>query len=231
VSRMGLAAILALSVGLPAPAAEDAATVQVETTRGSRVKGSLALKSIKVSSDLGNLEIAIDKIESVQRTAEGSFGGGLGGGGNSEPYFAIQTTSGSTITGKIEPDKFQVESDFGPLTIPLDALASLRIVRPQAAESEKPAATKAVKREATKAEKREAKREARKEKRRPGGEKEEAKPGEADPKPSVEPASEPPPLQSPIPRFLTRPAGDRVSRLPAGPVPRPCPPTPVAVRF
>jgi len=116
-------AILALGLAASALARAEEPTYTVETIGGTQLVGTLALDSVTIRSELGNLEISTETILSLTFTADGD---------------TIVTTSGSTIKGKIQTDPFRVESDLGAFTLKRDRLKSI------VARGERPAASSTI---------------------------------------------------------------------------------------
>lgn len=103
-------AILALGLAGPTLVRAEAPTFTVETIGGTRLVGTLALDSIQVECEFGDLKVSVEKLRTLSYAADGD---------------TIVTTSGFTIKGKIQTDPIRVESDLGPFTLSRDRLKSI----------------------------------------------------------------------------------------------------------
>lgn len=111
-NALALAAFAALA---PAAFAEDGPRVRIESVGGSRLVGTLKVKSISIQADFGRVEVDPSKIKSL------SFGDRDGD--------TIVTTSGSIIKGKIGEDAFEIDSEFGTLKLERSRLRSLTLAK------------------------------------------------------------------------------------------------------
>ena len=144
-------AILAPLMFVVAPAlAEDQDTMRVclQTVNGSRVVGTLKVKALKVRSDLGNLDVDLEKVRQIinSRSANSnpysgpppvdppSYSGGLpaatpppyGGQAEPKPGFQIMMVSGTIIAGaELESKELQIDCELGALTIAWEKVRSL----------------------------------------------------------------------------------------------------------
>lgn len=143
---MRFLAILAPLMLVVAPAlAEDQDTMRVslETVNGSRVIGTLKVKTLKVRSDLGNLDVDLEKVRQINNTRSANNGYPLGPGyapapapGVSPPTYAAPAeptpgfqlimVSGTIIAGaNLEARELQIDCELGVLTIAWEKVRSL----------------------------------------------------------------------------------------------------------
>jgi len=109
-----IVAAIAIVANLPAPArADDRPLVRIESVAGSRLVGTLKVKTISVQADFGRVEVDPSKLKSVT----------LG----DQDGDTIVTTAGSIIKGKIADEVFEIESEFGTLKLDRAKLKSITL--------------------------------------------------------------------------------------------------------
>lgn len=122
--RILMIAAIALGCTPPTARADDRYDVTLTTTGQSAVSGTTDLKTIRVQSDLGPIEIPIERIVNLSKvgdrpiqTAEDEF--------SSVPLHEINTTRGSRIRGVIVKKTFTLTCEFGDLEVSWDQVATL----------------------------------------------------------------------------------------------------------
>jgi hypothetical protein len=112
-----LAVALAASTGR----AEETTDSRFVTFGGSQVTGSVALKSIKVLSDLGLLEIPGSKVQSLTYSGQSDS--------NGRRLYQITTTGNDVVMGAIVSELPEIKTDLGTLKLDWAKLQSLSIIR------------------------------------------------------------------------------------------------------
>lgn len=117
-------AAVVLGIIPPAARADDRFNVELTTTEQSAIAGTTNLKSIRVQSDLGEIEVPFKRIIGLSKVGDKPVTK-ADGVIVTVPLHEINTTAGSRIRGVIVRKSFTLTCEFGDLEVSWAQVATL----------------------------------------------------------------------------------------------------------